>query len=221
MGIEVGTDGKVYAGSHYNGCLYQYTQGSDKIVNLGRLGSETHVFPVVVGPEGKIYAGTYPNGSVYEYDLSTNQIRLLDRMQAEEKYVRLLTYNPDLNVLYAGVGGAKAYLYRIDSNTGAKEGLLSKYIPQDPSNSSMTTSLGYALGKLFIRVNKPDQFIIVDTATDTVEYYDPNSRISMGQNTLLVKPGDDPAIYINASISSRSIRKRWNSLRSIKMSALI
>lgn len=193
--IETASDGSVYIGTHYDGSLYQYAPGGDHLVNLGRLGEETHVWSLAAGADGKIYAGTYPNGSVFEYDPAADQIRLLGRMHPTERYVRSLAYNPDLNVLYAGVGGSEAHLYKIDLDTGAKEELLSQLIPEDQASYDFTYSLGYALGKLFVRVNKPDQLLIVDAATDALEYYDPTVTISMGQNTLAVKPGDDSTIY--------------------------
>ena len=54
--VQQASDGKVYIGSHYKACFYQYIPGSDHITNLGVLGNETHVFDMASGKDGKIYA---------------------------------------------------------------------------------------------------------------------------------------------------------------------
>ncbi|MBD2862531.1 PQQ-like beta-propeller repeat protein [Paenibacillus oceani] len=198
-GVKAASDGKIYAGTHYDGHLYQYTPGSDSIVDLGRLGAETHIWALVAGADGKIYAGTYPNAHVFEYDPATNQVNDLGRVHPTEKYVRSIAYDGDNNVVYAGVGGVTAGIVKIDLATGTHEEILQTLLPAAYTNYDFATNMGYALGKLFVRLNKPDHLLIVDVATETVEYYDPNG-LGMGSRTLAVMPGDDQNIYFGGYV---------------------
>ncbi|MEF3305730.1 hypothetical protein PV407_21515 [Paenibacillus sp. GYB003] len=198
-GVKAAGDGKIYAGTHYDGHLYQYTPGSDSLVDLGRLGTETHIWALVAGANGKIYAGTYPNAHVFEYDPVANRVNDLGRVHPTEKYVRSLAYDADRNVLYAGVGGSTAGIVKIDLATGARQELLQKLLPDAYSNYDFAYNMGYALGKLFVRLDKPDHLLIVDTASETVEYYDPNG-LGMGSRTVATMPGDDQTIYFGGYV---------------------
>src|SRR5690606_25617205 len=79
-GVTIASDGKVYMGTHYDGHLYQYTPGSDQLVDLGQLGQETHIWTIVAGTNGKVYVGTYPNAHVFEYDPIANRVHDLGRV---------------------------------------------------------------------------------------------------------------------------------------------
>ncbi|MDF2714200.1 MAG: hypothetical protein K0R28_1125 [Paenibacillus sp.] len=198
--VKQASDGKIYVGTHYDGRLYQYSPGSDSLVDLGRLGQETHVWAISAGPSGKVYAGTYPNAHVYEYDPATNRVNDLGRVHPTEKYVRSLAYDPDRNVLYAGVGGVSAAIIKLDLNTGSQEDILPKLLPQTYSGYGFASSMGYALGKLFVKVSKPDHLLIVDTAAETLEFLDdPSAPISMGPS-IVTMPGDNSKIYFNGYI---------------------
>lgn len=199
-GVKTATDGSVYAGTHYNGRLYRYVPGASSLTDLGQLGAETHIWELVAGADGKMYAGTYPNAHVYEYDPATGQLTDLGRVHPTEKYVRSLAYDDDRNVLYAGVGGATAGIVKIDLGDGTKEEILSQLLPQAYSQYDFAYSMDYALGKLFVRLNKPDHLLIVDTATGTVEYYNPSSGIGMGSRVVVTKPGDDRTVYFGGFV---------------------
>lgn len=198
-GVKAASDGKIYAGTHYDGHLYQYTPGGSSLVDLGRLGAETHIWALVAGADGKMYAGTYPNAHVFEYDPATNQVRDLGRVHPTEKYVRSLAYDSDRNVLYAGVGGTTAGIVKLDLANGGNREILQQLLPQAYANYDFAYNMGYALGKLFVRLDKPDHLLIVDAATETVEYYDPNG-LGMGSRTLATMPGDDRNIYFGGFV---------------------
>jgi len=199
--VQQASDGKVYIGSHYKACFYQYTPGSDHIINLGAMGKETHVFDMVAGKDGKIYAGTYPNAHVYEYDPHTEKITDLGRVSQDQNYVRSLAFDGDANVLYAGVGGSKAELIKIDLATGNKKEILEKLLPADHPHYPFAYHMDYALGKLFVKV-MPDT-LILDTATQTVEYYHPGGAINMGSQKIVTLPGDNDHIYFGSKLLYR------------------
>ena len=196
--VQQASDGKVYIGSHYKAHFYQYTPGSDEIIDLGAMGKETHVFDMAAGKEGKIYAGTYPNAHVFEYDPHTKKITDLGRVSPDQNYVRSLAFDGDANVLYAGVGGNKAELIKIDLATGNKEEILEKFLPEDHPHYTFAYHLDYALGKLFVKV-MPDT-LILDTKTQTVDYYHPGGPINMGSQKIVTLPGDNDHIYFGNSI---------------------
>ena len=198
-GVKAASDGKIYAGTHYDGHLFQYTPGGDSLVDLGRLGEETHVWTLVAGANGKIYAGTYPNAHVFEYDPAANVVNDLGRVHPTEKYVRSLAYDSDRNVLYAGVGGSTAGIVKINLATGSKQEILQQLLPSAYSNYDFAMNMGYALGKLFVRLNKPDHLLIVDVATESIEYYNPNG-LGMGSRTLATMPGDNQNIYFGGYV---------------------
>ncbi|WP_193556300.1 FIMAH domain-containing protein [Paenibacillus ginsengarvi] len=197
--VKAASDGKVYAGTHYDGHLYQYTPGGTSLVDLGQLGGETHIWAMVAGANGKMYAGTYPNAHVFEYDPASNQVSDLGRVHPTEKYVHALAYDSDRNTLYAGVGGTTAGIVKIDLATGQRVEILQQLLPQAYANYDFVYNMDYALGKLFVRLSKPDHLLVVDTATGTIEYYDPNG-LGMGSRILATKPGDDHTIYFGGYV---------------------
>lgn len=199
--IEIASDGKVYAGSSTNGSLYQYTPGSDHVVNLGRLGQETHIWSMVAGKDGKVYAGTYPNAHVYEYDPAANQIRDIGRVHPTEKYVRSLAYDTERDVIYAGLGSAQAALIKIDAVTDAiSEDILPKLLPDVYQNYGNTYRLAYALGKVFVRLTNPGHLLIIDAETETIEFYDgSNTSIAIGASVVTM-PGDDNKVFFGGTI---------------------
>lgn len=198
--VKMSSDGKIYAATHYNASLYQYTPGSDTIVNLGRLGSESHAWSMAAGPDGKMYVGTYPNAHVFEYDPATNQIRDLGRVHPTEKYVRSMAYDPERNMIYAGVGGTNAGIVKVHPADGSfSDDLLSQWLPETHGQYTFPMRIEYALGKLFIRLTDPDHLLIADAATETVEFYDPGSSITLGQ-AVVTKPGDESKVYFGGYI---------------------
>ncbi|WP_205127062.1 hypothetical protein [Paenibacillus ginsengarvi] len=199
-GLLQASDGSVYVGTYGNGRLYRYVPGSDRLADLGRLGEESVVYYLTECREGNIYTGTYPSGALFRYDPRSNRIDHLGRLCDEEKYLDSLVYDPVHHALYAGLGRQTARLYRIDLATGQREELLAKLLPDDYSRYSSVFCMGYGLGKLFIRLSKPDHLLIVDTATNTVEFYDPGSGIGLGCKTVAVMPGDEEHVYLGGSV---------------------
>ncbi|TMV52822.1 hypothetical protein FE783_01080 [Paenibacillus mesophilus] len=199
-GLKAASDGSVYMGTYGNGRMYRYVPGSDRIEDLGRLGEETFVYYLTEGKDGILYTGTYPNATLFAYDPAAKQIRNLGRVHPTEKYLDSLVYDPIRNVLYAGLGRQTARLFRIDPATGEREELLAKLLPDDYARYQSVFCMGYGLGKLFIRLSKPDHLLIIDTATETVEYYDPGGGLGLGCKTVAVMPGDDEHIYFGGKM---------------------
>ncbi|WP_158301992.1 FIMAH domain-containing protein [Paenibacillus mesophilus] len=197
-GVTAASDGTVYVGTHFNGHLYRYVPADGSLTDLGRLGEETHIWAIEAGPDGKVYAGTYPNAHVFEYAPASQTIRDLGRAHPTEKYVKSLAYDSERGVLYAGVGGVNAELVRIDPVSGAKQNMLSQLLPQSGESFTFVNRLGYATGKLFIKLS-PDRLLIMDAATETVEYYNPSGR-GMGSQDVAVMPGNEQHIYFGGAL---------------------
>jgi WD40 repeat protein len=196
--VTVATDGNVYIGAHKNGRLYQYVPGSEQLTDLGRLGTETHIWAVAAGPDGKVYAGTYPTGRVFEYDPATKQTTDFGPMHPTEKYVRSLAYDFATDTLYAGVGGSRAYLYKLKpGQPGTPEELLHRLIPEDHGNYIFTYSLEAVGGKLYARLTNGDHLLVLDTATETVDYFNPAEGIKMSTPGLAQLPGDSRFAYFS------------------------
>ncbi|MFC3771756.1 hypothetical protein [Paenibacillus sp. GCM10012303] len=199
-GLLQANDGSVYIGTYGNGRLYRYILGSGELTDLGQLGDETVVYYLTESRDGKIYTGTYPSATLFCYDPHSNQVSSLGRLHEEEKYLDSLVYDPVHHALYAGLGRQTARLVRIDLATGQREELLAKLLPHDYSRYHSVFCMGYGLGKLFIRLSKPDHLLILDTATNTVEFYDPESGIGLGCKTVAVKPGDEEHVYMGGQV---------------------
>ncbi|MEF3306872.1 hypothetical protein [Paenibacillus sp. GYB003] len=214
-GLKQASDGTVYIGTYGNGRLYRYKPGDDRLTDLGRLGEETVVYYLTESDDGIVYTGTYPNATLFAYDPAANEVRNLGRMHEEEKYLDSLAYDPLRNALYAGLGRQTARLVRYDIATGHKEELLAKLLPHAYSKYSSVFCMGYGLGKLFIRLSKPDHLLIVDTATETVEYYDPDGGIGLGCKTVAVMPGDGERVYMGGkrlrayNVATRTFEDRF------------
>lgn len=87
---------------------------------------------------------------------------------------------------------------RIDPVSGAKQNMLSQLVPPSGPSFQFVNRLGYATGKLFIKLS-PDRLLIMDAATETVEYYDPNGR-GMGSQDVAVMPGNEQHIYFGGAL---------------------
>lgn len=193
-------NGAVYVGTQYNGHLYKYMPGSASLTDLGALGGESHIYDMVAGNNGKLYMGTYPNAHVFEYDTVAEQLRDLGRVHPTEKYVRSLAFDADRNVLYAGVGGVEAGIVKLNLADGSKQEILHALLPDAYANYQMAQGMGYGLGKLFVNLNRPDHLLVVDTATNTVEYFNPNGGIGLGSRDVVVMPGDNENVYFGGYV---------------------
>lgn len=198
--LKAASDGTIYIGTNSNGRLYRYTPGGAALADLGRLGQETHVFSMAAGVNGKMYMGTYPNARVYEYDPVANRVNDLGKAHPDQNYVDSLAYDPVRNALYAGMGRETARLVRIDLATGNKTELLERLLPNNYNAYDSVFNMGYGLGKLFIRLSKPDHLLIIDTATETVEYYDPAGNLGLGLKSVALMPGDTNNVYFGGNI---------------------
>jgi hypothetical protein len=129
-GIAVATDGKVYIGTYGAAWLYVYDPAAGTVTNLGdpasvdpNLPKSTQFLSLVSGKDGKVYGGVYPNGIVFEYDPAKGFTSLGQPYPGTE-YPETVVFDEKQNILYAGGGGQKAYLTRIDLNTGEKTNIL-------------------------------------------------------------------------------------------------
>ncbi|WBQ07756.1 hypothetical protein [Kribbella sp. CA-293567] len=158
--ITVATDGSVYVGSYANAHLYRYRPETGTVTDLGQpVRGESSMYGLTAGRDGAVYAGTYPNAHAFKYDPVTNEFTDYGSLDPVQQYVRAAVYDPDHNVLFAGLATPAAKLIRIDLTTGAKlditpPGLTAKDF-QD---------LDYADGRVF--GNASLRLIVIDAVTN-------------------------------------------------------
>ncbi|WP_309122188.1 OmpL47-type beta-barrel domain-containing protein [Paenibacillus sp.] len=178
-GVKAATDGRVYIGTHYDGRLYRYTPGTLEFENLGRFGTETHVFSMTAGPDGKMYAGTYPSGKLYVFDPATEDIVDLGVVEAGQRYVRSLAYDAERDALYAGAGGTLSRIYKY-SPDGTRKEILGGLIPGGGDTYAFPYGMDFDEDRLFVKFSNGD--LLVVKPDDTIDYYDPNGMdIHSGQ----------------------------------------
>lgn len=212
-GVKVATDGRVYIGTHYDGGLYRYTPGTNSFEHLGRFGSETHVFSLVAGPNGTMYAGTYPGGRLYEFDPADGQIRDMGQLDPEQRYVRSLAYDAARNILYAGVGGSKSRVFKINLTDGTKKELLGERIPGGGDTYTWPYGLSFVQDRLFVKMSNGD-LLIIRAEDDAVEYYNPAGMDIHSERAIEIpgQPGkalfsyaSDYYVYDSATISFQKL----------------
>lgn len=160
----VARDGTVYTGTYPNGHIYKYVPGTDTVEDLGApVPNQTVIYGLTPGKDGKFYGGTYYNGALFEYDPEKGFTNF-GEMVPGEMYVRSVAYDPDQEVLYAGIG-AKAYLIKYDLKTGQKQNVM----PPGFTKATFVSDLVYVKGKLFAKIDPGAQTVVIDTATWTID----------------------------------------------------
>ncbi|WP_262679698.1 hypothetical protein [Paenibacillus sp. J5C2022] len=172
-GVKIATDGRVYIGTHYDGGLYRYTPADNSFQYLGRFGEETHVFSLVAGSNGEMYTGTYPSGKLYKFDPVSDSILEIGQFDPTQRYVRSLAYDATRGVLYVGLSGTKARVFKYLEQDGSFTELLASRIPGGGDQYTFTYGLDFANDRLFVKFSNGD-LLVMRAEDDTVEYYDPS-----------------------------------------------
>jgi uncharacterized protein YjdB len=184
----VASDGTVYTGTYPNGRIYKYVPGGSTVEDLGQpVPNQTVIYGLTAGKEGKIYGGTYYNGCLFEYDPAKGFTNF-GEMVPGQQYVRSVAYDPEREVLYAGVG-AKAYLIKYDLKTGQKENVL----PAGFDNATFVSDMVYIKGKLFAKIDPGTQTVVIDTATWTIDAQFTAPSVYMSP----LSPSGDTVYYTN------------------------
>lgn len=156
-------DNKVYMGTYPNGLLYQYTPGTSAPVNLGRAISDA-TYIMALSPSniaGKVYGGTYPNSGVFKYETGTGFYTFSPKpFFAGSHYTYSIVHDTANNVLYAGTGGVKAQISRLENAGGQRNDNL---LPASIAGANTAVDkLSYAGGKVFARVNPEYKEVVLD-----------------------------------------------------------
>jgi hypothetical protein len=146
-GSVVDRRGHLYIGTHGKVLLYRYVPGDQKPEKLGALPGETHHWRLAADELGNIYGGTYPGGKVFKYDPERGEFTDYGRMADGENYVRSVACGR--GKVYAGTGSAKAQLFEIDPDGGAKRGIP---LPERFRNHKEIYDLSVAGDLLFARL---------------------------------------------------------------------
>lgn len=156
--VAVAPDATVYVGSFYNGRLYRYHPATGTVDDLGQpLPGESYVYGLSIAPDGTVYGGTFPNARVFAYR-PDGEIKDFGSMDPTLQYVRNTAYDPERQVLYAGLS-TKALIKRIDVRTGAVRDVT-------PAGLTGTTvlDLDYAGDRIFANVD--GKLVVLDAETN-------------------------------------------------------
>ena len=160
----VTSDGNVYTGTYPNGHIYKYVPGTNTVEDLGApVPDQAVLYGLTPGKDGKFYGGTTYGGRMFEYDPAKGFTNF-GEMVPGQMYVRSVAYDPDQEVLYAGIG-AKAYLIRYDLKTGEKQNVM----PPGFDNATFVSDLVYVKGKLFAKIDPGALTVVIDVATWTID----------------------------------------------------
>jgi uncharacterized protein YjdB len=160
----VTSDGNVYTGTYPNGHIYKYVPGTNTVEDLGApVPNQAVLYGLTPGKNGKFYGGTTYGGSMFEYDPAKGFTNF-GEMVPGQMYVHSVAYDPDHEVLYAGVG-AKAYLIKYDLATGQKQNVM----PPGFETATFVSDLVYIKGKLFAKIDPGAQTVVIDVATWTID----------------------------------------------------
>jgi streptogramin lyase len=123
--LALGSDGKIYVGTHPGGHVLRFDPGSSQFTDLGRLGTEQYVWSLEPDRAGHIYAGTFPGGKLFRIDERAGSVDDLGRVApAQDEYARTLALSDDGRTLYVGVGSVRADVVAVDLGTRATHSLM-------------------------------------------------------------------------------------------------
>ncbi|MEO0070379.1 MAG: hypothetical protein ABIK18_06270 [candidate division WOR-3 bacterium] len=143
--LEVGPDGKIYAGTFYNGHILRLDPKAEKLEDLGQaIPGESYIWTLSCGPDGKIYGGTYPGAKLLQFDPSTGKCTDLGRMDPVENYNRSTAAGSD-GWVYCGIGTARANLVAFNPATRERRSL----IPEDKRSIGTGSVMLGADGKVY------------------------------------------------------------------------
>ncbi|MFC0524707.1 hypothetical protein ACFFGV_14105 [Pontibacillus salicampi] len=158
-GMTVASDGNVYFSGTYNGYLYRYVTGEQRVEKIGVNPSDDWVWELEATEDGKVYGATYPNAKVFEYDIASDSFSDLGSFSKEQQYARGLGVTEQH--LYVGIG-TEAYLYQMDRDTGETKEI---ELPITGIGSSVSNIWEYG-EKLFVAYGT--SLLIMDVSTGEV-----------------------------------------------------
>lgn len=156
------SDNKIYMGTYPNGYLYKYTPGAASPVNLGQAVAGTS-YIMALAPSniaGKVYGGTYPS-AVFKYENTPGFYTFVPKpFVAGSDYVYSIAYDIPNNVLYAGSGGVKAQIARLENATAQRNDNL---LPTALANANTAVDkMSYEGGKVFGRLIPENKEVVLD-----------------------------------------------------------
>lgn len=156
-------DNKVYMGTYPKGYLYQYTPGTAAPINLGRAISDaTYILGLAASNQaGKVYGGTFPKSGVFKYEPGTGFYTFVPKpFFSGSEYTYSVAFDAPNNVLYAGTGGVKAQITRLENVGGQRNDNL---LPSTIADANTAVDkLNYEGGKVFARVVPQYKEIVLD-----------------------------------------------------------
>jgi hypothetical protein len=180
-------DGKIYIGTYPNGHVYQYDPELDLVTDLGQaFEGQPFVWCLAAGKNGEVYGGTYNGGNIFKYESGQGFTDVAGQMVPGEIYVRGIAYDEVNDVIYAGIG-SHAHLIKYHCKTGDKKDIL----PEEYRNQEFAYHIRLRQGKIFILVAPKAEVLVIDQATEKLEYVIP----CMSSRTLSEKSPYDNRIY--------------------------
>lgn len=197
--VELATDGRAYFGTSSDFNLWRYDPATHEVEKIGPLNpadpSSSQIWALAAAENGTMYVGTYPEGTLYRYDPANGgHIENLGVVDETQQYIRALEYDHKRGALFAGVGGSRAQVYRIDVATGERQPLLTEESAPGAQDEQFISSFNFDGDRLFARSGSNQ--LLVLTAEGEVEYWTGVDRERFGY---LVEPRPDaPGKFIFA-----------------------
>lgn len=194
---EIGksVDGKIYALSTGVYALWEYDPATTELRQVGLLNPESpadgYGWTMAAAEDGKMYLGSYPKGILYLFDPATDSIENLGVIDPSQQYIRGLAYDMERQVLYAGVGGSEAQIWKIKPD-GTKTALLNEVDTPGAQDHSFISSFTFVGDRLFARSGLSEMLVI--TADGEVEYWQGDGKEMFGYH--VSQRPDDPSKFI-------------------------
>lgn len=152
-------DGSVIVGSYSNGHLYRYTPGDDAVVDLGQaIEGDSHVWDLRVDSNGTVYGGGYPSGGMFGWTADDGFHQVGPRpLVAGEDYVRAIGHDPELDLVYAGLG-SHAHLMACDPQSTAA---CTDILPDSLREYAFAYNVSAGGGYLMLRMENGGQSVIL------------------------------------------------------------
>lgn len=156
-------DGTIYVGSYSNGHLYRYVPGADAAVDLGQaIEGDSHIWDLRSGPDGTIYGGGYPSGGMFRWTEAEGFSQIGPRpVVAGEDYVRGIAYDPDLDLVYGGVG-SHAHLMACEADSTAT---CTDILPDELRSLAFAYNVSAGDGYVFVRMENGGQTVVLQVTT--------------------------------------------------------
>ena len=155
-------DGTIYVGSYSNGHLYRYVPGADAAVDLGQaIEGDSHVWDLRAAPDGTIYGGGYPSGGIFQWSEADGFAQIGPRPVADgEDYVRGIAYDPELDLVYGGIG-SHAHLMACDADSTAA---CSDILPEELRSLAFAYNVSAGDGYVMVRMENGGQTVVLQVA---------------------------------------------------------